>query len=1017
MSSHTTIDAAPRQRSPVFSLKLKVILAVSAMALAVGSALSWWFLTQSEKILREELQKRASSFSQHLARSSKYGLLTEDREILADLIDGVFEEEGVLFVRIRTAQGKTLIERTRPGAERFSPAAHEASASELSSTKPTMHYHLVDGIGVYHTVTPVISIPNRSDQDKKLSTALMIFGEERSAADGAAPQVVRHGQVEMLFSSQKVLTQIHRTFVSGTLVTLLTIAAAILVALPFINYVVGPLRAMAGAAMKISSGDLSPRVEVRSRDEIGVLASTFNQMSESLEKMTSAQEQRLAELSAVHEIGLAISSTWRIDEVIAITLNAVVQRLGYDKALFFRFDRETNALVEGRVEGVPTSIRDKIKEMRIPLSQDAGLCSRVAMRGEPIIVTDPPDIGSVVMPPLDEAFSSNGSLIAVPVKFEDKIFGVLAAQNLAGDREVCTGDLPLLTTLSNQLAISMANASSYMEIERLNTDLERKVEERTAELQVQQDRLERVNAELREATRHKSEFLAKMSHELRTPLNAIIGYSEMLVEEAEDAGDMQRADDLGKIRSAGRHLLSLINDVLDLAKIEAGKVDLYLEDIAVREIVTDVVSTVRPLIDQNRNRLDLECPQDAGSMRVDVTKLRQMLFNLLSNASKFTEDGWVRLTIARRLIEGEAWLRFEIADSGIGMSPEQLSNLFQEFSQADASTTRKYGGTGLGLAISKRFCDMMGGRIDVSSAPEHGSVFTIWLPARVQEPRKVEDAAKRLPVADHAPGASTTDRCRVLVVDDDAAVRNLMSRFLNREGFEVVCAADGRQGLRLAREMHPDAITLDVLMPDMDGWSVLTTIKSEPELSEIPVIMVTMLDEKDLGYSLGAADYVSKPIGRQRLAQIIRRHCLPDESSKILVVEDDRNSRDMMLRLIEHEGWPAAGVENGRDALQWLRDHVPSLILLDLIMPVMDGLEFLEEFRSSPEWRSIPVVVLTCKDLSTDDRARLQGQVQRVLEKGRLSRRDLLNEIRVLMASHLDSGTVSGVDSGESRPN
>jgi PAS domain S-box-containing protein len=372
-----------------------------------------------------------------------------------------------------------------------------------------------------------------------------------------------------------------------------------------------------------------------------------------------------------------------------------------------------------------------------------------------------------------------------------------------------------------------------------------------------------------EANRTKSMFLANMSHELRTPLNAILGYSEMLSEEATDLGQDSFVPDLKKIHGAGKHLLSLINDVLDISKIEAGKMDLFLEQFEIKPLIDDVTATIQPLVDKNGNALIVSCPDDIGSMHADVTKVRQGLFNLLSNASKFTNEGRITLRVSRLQKDGADWVHFAVSDTGIGMTPEQLGKLFQAFSQADASTTRKYGGTGLGLAISRKFCQMMGGDIGVASEPGKGTSFTIQLPAVVQQKK----AETRAPQA--AAAAADAQGTPVLVIDDDPNVHDLMRRFLGKEGFRIVTALSGEEGLRLARESPPDVIVLDVQMPTMDGWVVLQHIKADPLLRDIPVVLVTMMDQKNLGYSLGANEYLTKPVDRERVASVLKKYRRP----------------------------------------------------------------------------------------------------------------------------------------------
>jgi CheY-like chemotaxis protein/anti-sigma regulatory factor (Ser/Thr protein kinase) len=482
-----------------------------------------------------------------------------------------------------------------------------------------------------------------------------------------------------------------------------------------------------------------------------------------------------------------------------------------------------------------------------------------------------------------------------------------------------------------------------------------------------------------------------MSHELRTPLNAIIGYSEMLQEDAADLGAEQFTDDLKKINAAGKHLLELINAVLDLSKIEAGTMELYLESFDVANLVQDIVAVIQPLAAKNANRLDVTCPDALGTMRADLTKVRQALFNLLSNACKFTERGTVGLAVARQELAGQDWIVFRVSDTGIGMTPEQLAKLFEAFSQADAATTRRFGGTGLGLALSRRLCRMMGGDVTVESEAGRGSTFTIRLPVHVAEPAEEEAAVPAAPVERPLTGVGT-----VLVIDDETAVRDLMQRFLTKEGFRVVTAPGGEEGLRRARELRPDAITLDVMMPGMDGWAVLSALKADPDVADIPVIMLTIVDDRNMGYALGAADYLTKPIDRERVVGVLKKY---RRDLPVLVVDDDAALRQLLRRMLEPEGFTVVEAENGRVALERLRDVAPSVILLDLMMPEMDGFEFVAEFRRHEAWRAIPIVVITARDLSREDHERLNGSVQKILQKGANGRDQLLAEVRELVAS------------------
>ncbi len=486
------------------------------------------------------------------------------------------------------------------------------------------------------------------------------------------------------------------------------------------------------------------------------------------------------------------------------------------------------------------------------------------------------------------------------------------------------------------------------------------------------------------ANRAKSQFLANMSHELRTPLSAVIGYSEMLEEEMEEAGDEHVLGDIRKIQSNARHLLSLINDVLDLSKIEADRMTTYAEIFDVEALVRDVAATVETLVKQKNNELALDLASGLGSMNTDQVKLRQCLFNLVSNAAKFTENGRIALHAERT---GDD-LVFAVTDSGIGMTPEQLDKLFERFSQADVSTTRRFGGTGLGLAITRAFCRLLGGDVEVTSTFGQGSTFTVRLPAEMPEqPDEEAPQAGQAAVGHHL----------VLVIDDDAAQRDLLTRFLEREGFKVRTAADGRAGIELARSLHPRAILLDVMMPQMDGWSVLSTLKADPVLATIPVVMVTFVNEPGLGVSLGAADTVLKPVEWGHLATVMDR--FRGDAGDILVVDDDADARQRLRGVLERNGWTVSEAGNGAEALDVVAHAPPQLILLDLTMPVMDGFTFLHELRTRPGCADIPVVVLSARDLDAEDRRRLDG-AERVLSKGQTNLRLLAGELRSLTPPH-----------------
>ncbi|WP_170766388.1 response regulator [Ruegeria lacuscaerulensis] len=494
-----------------------------------------------------------------------------------------------------------------------------------------------------------------------------------------------------------------------------------------------------------------------------------------------------------------------------------------------------------------------------------------------------------------------------------------------------------------------------------------------------------------EANRAKSQFLANMSHELRTPLNAVIGITEMLEEDAEDLGQDDFIEPLQRISRAGKHLLELINEILDLSKIEAGKLDLNLEEFDLVALLQDTVATTKGLAEKNGNVLEAHCPDEPEKMFADMTRVRQVILNLLSNACKFTENGKISVRAAKSVIDDRPWLVLDVSDTGIGLTQEQIGKLFEDFSQADSSTTRKYGGTGLGLSISRRLCQMMGGDITVESTVGEGTTFTVRLPFRVEGSSPAYTSGRDLKpsLKDQLGAYSGT----ILVVDDDDTTRELMRVFLAKEGFDVVTAADGKEALKLARKIRPSVITLDVLMPPPNGWDVLVELKADETLADIPVIMLTMLDEARKGFGLGASDYLVKPLDREKLRDSLNRFRPKEGAPLALLVEDDEATRTWLRGCLMNDGWRVTEGENGRIALSLIEEETPDLILLDLMMPEMDGFEFLEALRKVSEGENIPVVVITAADLTSEDRRRLTNGVESILEKSSTSCDTLLSEV------------------------
>ena len=491
-----------------------------------------------------------------------------------------------------------------------------------------------------------------------------------------------------------------------------------------------------------------------------------------------------------------------------------------------------------------------------------------------------------------------------------------------------------------------------------------------------------------------------MSHELRTPLNAIIGVTEMLREDAEAL--KQDLEPLDRVLGAGRHLLALINDILDLSKIEAGRMELNLGSFALPPLIDEVVKTIQPLAAKNGNQVAVHCDHTIGMMHGDQMRLRQALLNLMSNANKFTEKGTVTIAAHEGRENGHDWVTLSVADTGIGMTPEQMGKLFQEFSQASSKTASKYGGTGLGLVISRRFCQMMGGDITVESTPGKGSTFTIRLPRMVEGEQAMVGVPRAEPIH---PVTEDAEEPLVLVVDDDPTARELVQRHLEPAGFAVVTARGGQEGLRLVRELRPAAVTLDIMMPDLDGWTVLAAMKGDPALASVPVVLMSIVDEKNRGYALGAADYLVKPVDRSKLVATLNSIC-GSTGGHALLVDDDEVVRRGVRQALEPIGWMVTEAGDGQEAVALLATARPDVIILDLMMPKMDGFEFLEALRGRPDCQEIPVVIITAKDLTDEDRDRLNGGVERIIQKS--DRDEMLRQLSREIGKYVKLRTTRG---------
>jgi signal transduction histidine kinase/CheY-like chemotaxis protein len=549
-------------------------------------------------------------------------------------------------------------------------------------------------------------------------------------------------------------------------------------------------------------------------------------------------------------------------------------------------------------------------------------------------------------------------------------------------------DQQLLSALADQASIAIENARLYEQVRRHAEELEAKVEVRTRELQ-------EANRRLQDASRHKSEFLANMSHELRTPLNAIIGFTRLVMRRSKETLAQKQYENLEKILISADHLLALINDILDLSKIEAGRVEVRPVRFELPPLVGECLRTVEPMVKSERLRLVKDIEAGMPPLYTDRDKLRQILINLLSNAIKFTEAGTVTVTAGR---EGPR-IAIVVADTGIGIPEDSLQLIFEEFRQLDSSPTRKYGGTGLGLSISRHFARLLGGDITVTSAVGAGSTFSVTIPLRLQV---AQPAARPSGIAAPEETQGKPDEGKlVLAIDDDPNAIYLLQENLGDAGYRVVGALTGDEGLNKAQTLRPFAITLDILMPGRDGWEILRDLKADSLTKDIPIIVVSITDSKDLAYRLGAFDYMLKPFDRNAVLAALSR--IPRlQGRRLLVVDDDPRVVDLVRQLLEGEPYEVLAAGDGEEALTAISRERPDIVLLDLLMPGMDGFAVIEELQKDAESRLIPVIVLTAKTLSEAERVALEQRVAKVIQKSGLDRDTFIAELRGALRAYGD---------------
>jgi signal transduction histidine kinase/DNA-binding response OmpR family regulator len=694
-----------------------------------------------------------------------------------------------------------------------------------------------------------------------------------------------------------------------------------------------------------------------------------------LESRTDELGRKLHQLEALGTVGQAVSSSLNLTEVLNTIITQAVHLSGSDGGSIYEFDEDAREFRVETVCGTSPEAFEALRRARIGL--DDTFIGQAATLGRALELTD---LREAPLDPHLNALAETGwrSLVAVPMLREGRIVGAMVIRRHTPGR-VPQEIYDLLETFASQSALALINAQLYR-------------------------RLERQSAALEVASRHKSEFLASMSHELRTPLNAIIGFSEVLLERMFGELNERQDDYLRDIWSSGKHLLELLNDILDLSKIEAGQMVLNRSEFAVRESLEHCLSMVRERALNQGILLNLEVDPQVGLLDADRLRFRQVVLNLLSNAVKFTPDGG-RVDVRASLRDQD--LVVEVVDTGPGVTAEDRQRIFDAFQQG-ARLPRQTEGTGLGLTLSKRILELHGGRIWVDSEAGQGSTFGIALPAGSGElaPTSVPQAgqASGLPA-----GVTSGPGPTVVVVEDDRRSFDLLRVYLEAAGARVISARDGEEGLDTVRSLNPAGVVLDILLPGIDGWEVLARLKADPGTAAIPVIVVSMLDERGRGFALGAAEYLVKPVGKDQLmAALYRAAAMPERKRTVVAIDDDPLAIELVRASLEPEGWTVLGAATGQEGLALIRERQPSAVLLDLLMPGMDGFEVVEALRADPDTRTIPVVILTSKSMTQQDKERLQGRITYVARKTEFDLSGLAGLLRWASTSRQSPATEPG---------
>jgi signal transduction histidine kinase/DNA-binding response OmpR family regulator len=706
--------------------------------------------------------------------------------------------------------------------------------------------------------------------------------------------------------------------------------------------------------------------------EIRLLSSISNSLGAALQnaylfnetqRLLKQTEQRAAELAAVNTVSAALASE--------LDVTALIHLVGEQTRSIFNADVAYVALLDepNNVITFPYTFGEELTPIRF----GEGLTSKVILENQPLLINE--NIGTQLEQMGTKLIGkTTESYLGVPISVGSNAVGVISVQSTTQQGIFDENDARLLGTIATSVGTALHNAQLFAETQK-------------------------ARAEAEKANHAKSAFLANMSHELRTPLNAIIGFTRIVRRKSEDLLPEKQLENLDKVLISSEHLLNLINTTLDIAKIEAGRMDVLAANFRISTLIDLCVNTSQTLIKPNVT-LDKQVDENLNLIFSDQDKIRQIVLNLLSNAAKFTHGGKILLSVNR---EGEDDLRIDVMDTGIGISDEALPRIFKEFQQADTSTTRQYGGTGLGLSISRNLARLLGGDLTVTSEFGKGSTFTLKIPMQYKNKnlltQEISQSPNTLPPPTLSqesisiPKTNSSKKC-ILVIDDDPDAIYLLQENLDQDEFNIIGARNGKDGLRMAHTEKPQAVLLDIVMPGADGWQILHDLKEDPETSDIPVILLTIVDKKALGFRLGASAYLLKPLDPVAVMEALNRVIIAENRQKrVLVVDDDPNVADMLRQVLPESKFRLDSALDGIAGLKSVKENRPDIILLDIMMPKLDGFGVIESLRSNPETCDLPIIVISAKDLSKKEAQRLKETVTLVMKKQGFQGEKLLDEI------------------------